>query len=105
MNLYSHLHRLGLRFYSAQRLGEITSRLTNDVVSVRNADRILVLEKGQIVESSTHESLIQSGGLYKRLYDIQFNFIDPTGEERFDPGELIYQLKQTKPHFLRNGAL
>lgn len=41
--------------------------------TVRNADRILVLDKGEIVESGTHETLIQSGGLYKRLYDIQFN--------------------------------
>ncbi|MCH8523484.1 MAG: ATP-binding cassette domain-containing protein [Balneolales bacterium] len=36
-SLYSQLHRLGLTFFSNQRLGEITSRLTNDVGSVRNA--------------------------------------------------------------------
>jgi subfamily B ATP-binding cassette protein MsbA len=35
--LYHQLHRLGLTFFSNQRLGEITSRLTNDVGSVRNA--------------------------------------------------------------------
>lgn len=35
--LYTQLHRLGLTFFSNQRLGEITSRLTNDVGSVRNA--------------------------------------------------------------------
>ncbi|CAN5510552.1 ABC transporter transmembrane domain-containing protein [soil metagenome] len=35
--LYSHLHRLGLRFYADGRVGEITSRLTNDVTTVRNA--------------------------------------------------------------------
>jgi len=37
VQLYNHLHTLGLRFYSAQRLGEITSRLTNDVNSLRSA--------------------------------------------------------------------
>ncbi len=36
-SLYSHLHRLGLRFFSDQRLGDLTSRLTNDVGSVRAA--------------------------------------------------------------------
>lgn len=35
--LYEHLHRLGFRFFSNQRLGEITSRLTNDVASIRTA--------------------------------------------------------------------
>ncbi|TVQ03695.1 MAG: ATP-binding cassette domain-containing protein [Balneolaceae bacterium] len=36
-NVYEHLHRLGFRFYAERRLGEITSRLTNDVGSIRTA--------------------------------------------------------------------
>jgi len=36
-NLYEHLNRLSLKFYSNQRLGEITSRLTNDVAAIRDA--------------------------------------------------------------------
>lgn len=35
--LYQHLHRLGFRFFAERRLGEITSRLTNDVGSIRTA--------------------------------------------------------------------
>jgi len=35
--LYTHLHRLGLRFFADQRTGEITSRLTNDVSKVQSA--------------------------------------------------------------------
>ena len=35
--LYKHLNRLSLKFYSNQRLGEITSRLTNDVAAIRDA--------------------------------------------------------------------
>ena len=35
--LYEHLNRLSLRFFSNQRLGEITSRLTNDVAAIRDA--------------------------------------------------------------------
>jgi ATP-binding cassette, subfamily B, bacterial MsbA len=36
-SVYAHLHRLGLRFYADGRVGEITSRLTNDVATIRNA--------------------------------------------------------------------
>lgn len=35
--VYEHLHRLGFRFFAERRLGEITSRLTNDVGSIRVA--------------------------------------------------------------------
>ncbi len=35
--VYQHLHRLGFRFFAERRLGEITSRLTNDVGSIRTA--------------------------------------------------------------------
>ena len=35
--LYAHLQKLGFRFFSSRRLGEITSRLTNDVSSIRTA--------------------------------------------------------------------
>ena len=35
--VYGHLHRLGLRFFADQRIGDLTSRLTNDVGSVRSA--------------------------------------------------------------------
>jgi subfamily B ATP-binding cassette protein MsbA len=38
--------------------------------TVRNADRILVLEQGGIVESGTHADLHRAGGVYRRLYDL-----------------------------------
>lgn len=39
--------------------------------TIQNADQILVMEKGRIVESGTHEKLILEGGLYKKLIDMQ----------------------------------
>ncbi|MEI6831925.1 MAG: ABC transporter ATP-binding protein [Candidatus Omnitrophota bacterium] len=39
--------------------------------TVRNADKIVVLDKGVIVEQGTHNQLLEKAGLYKRLYDIQ----------------------------------
>jgi len=40
--------------------------------TIRNADRIIVMERGRAVESGNHEELLKLGGLYKNLYDIQF---------------------------------
>jgi len=40
--------------------------------TVRKADRIVVLDRGKIVETGTHEQLITRGGLYQRLYELQF---------------------------------
>ena len=41
--------------------------------TVQRADRIVVMEAGQIVETGTHEQLVASGGLYARLAALQFN--------------------------------
>jgi len=41
--------------------------------TVTNADKIIVLEKGQIKEMGTHDELIQKNGLYSNLYNVQFN--------------------------------
>jgi ATP-binding cassette, subfamily B, bacterial len=39
--------------------------------TVREADQIVVLDKGQIVETGSHESLLRQGGLYQRLHALQ----------------------------------
>lgn len=40
--------------------------------TIRDADLILVMEAGQIVEQGTHTELLEAGGAYARLYDAQF---------------------------------
>jgi len=40
--------------------------------TVRDADRILVIDDGRIVEEGSHEELIKKGGLYSHLYEMQF---------------------------------
>lgn len=56
--LYEHLNLLSLRFFSNQRLGEITSRLTNDVAAIRDA------VTGTLSEGLTQSiSLVGSAGL------------------------------------------
>ena len=41
--------------------------------TVQNADKIIVIDNGQVVEIGTHNELYENGGLYRRLYDIQFD--------------------------------
>ncbi|MBT4103929.1 MAG: ABC transporter ATP-binding protein, partial [Nitrospina sp.] len=40
--------------------------------TIKHANRIIVLDKGQIVESGTHESLLANSGLYRKYYEMQF---------------------------------
>jgi subfamily B ATP-binding cassette protein MsbA len=40
--------------------------------TIRHADMIIVLESGKIAERGTHEELLASGGIYKKLYETQF---------------------------------
>ncbi len=45
--------------------------IAHRIQSVMNADLILVLDKGQIVEMGTHEELLAQNGMYRQIYDIQ----------------------------------
>lgn len=40
--------------------------------TIRNADEILVMKDGNIIEQGTHEQLMEKGGFYERLYNSQF---------------------------------
>ena len=60
-----------------QALGNLMADRTVFVIAhrlstVRRADRILVIEAGRIVETGRHAELIQHGGIYQRLYELQF---------------------------------
>ena len=44
--------------------------------TIQQADRILVLDDGQVSELGTHEELVTSGGLYSKLHALQFQNTD-----------------------------
>jgi len=66
---------------SEELIKHATSVLTKDRTSIivahrlstiKNADKILVIDKGQIVEEGNHTELLEKKGAYKKLYDYQF---------------------------------
>jgi subfamily B ATP-binding cassette protein MsbA len=52
--------------------GRTTLVIAHRLSTVMSADAIVVMERGRIVERGTHAELLELGGLYKRLYDLQF---------------------------------
>jgi len=53
--------------------GRTTLVIAHRLATVLKADRILVMDKGHIVEEGTHQSLVKKGGIYARLARLQFH--------------------------------
>ena len=51
--------------------GRTTFVVASRLRTIKNADQILVLDHGRIVERGTHETLLTRGGPYSQLYDVQ----------------------------------
>ena len=64
--------------------GQTSIVIAHRLATVRRADVIFVIDRGRVVEQGTHEQLLARGGLYSRLYELQFQ-----GEEISDERELV----------------
>lgn len=54
--------------------GRTSFVIAHRLSTIRKADKIVVIDKGMVLESGTHEQLMKSNGLYRKLSDMQFEF-------------------------------
>jgi ATP-binding cassette subfamily B protein len=65
------------RALSVALAGRTSLVIAHRLSTVRNADKIVVLDQGQVVEQGRHEELVAAGGLYAELYRTQFAVAAP----------------------------
>ncbi|HEV6955047.1 MAG TPA: ABC transporter ATP-binding protein, partial [Promicromonospora sp.] len=68
---------------NALREGRTSFVIAHRLSTIRDADTILVMEHGSIVEQGSHDELLAAGGAYARLYESQF--AAPLDAEAEDP--------------------
>ena len=61
--------------------------IAHRLATIRNADRIIVLQDGRMIENGSHDELMRAGGLYARLYRLNFASFDDLPTELLPTGD------------------
>ena len=61
--------------------GRTAMVIAHRLATIRGADRIIVLQEGEIIEEGPHDALMESGGLYSRLYQMNYQSFDDIPDE------------------------
>lgn len=59
--------------------------IAHRLATIRNADRIIVLQNGEIIETGNHDELMARGGLYAKLYNMNYASFDDIPDEELGP--------------------
>lgn len=74
----------GLKGLLSNRTGIV---IAHRLATVRNADKIIVLSSGRIIEQGTHNTLIKDNGLYAKLYGMHYASFDDMPNPQMNPEE------------------
>jgi ATP-binding cassette subfamily B protein len=61
--------------------GRTTLVIAHRLATIRDADRILVMEEGRLIDQGTHDELVRKGGRYAELAKLQFRLEEPKAAE------------------------
>ncbi len=71
--LDTHSERLVQRALANLMQGRTTIVIAHRLTTIHRADKIVVLDRGQVVDAGTHQELMSRGGIYRDLYELQFS--------------------------------
>ena len=80
-NIDSHTEMLIQRALARLLEGRTGLVIAHRLATVRGADRIMVLQDGEIIETGTHDQLVEHGGLYANLYSMNYASFDDVPDE------------------------
>ena len=82
-----------------------TILITNRLAAIKKADQIVILNKGKVIESGTHQELLKNGNLYKRMCSAQFKTSQQSRQQLLAKKiskKLSYQSQNNLSYEIRN---
>ncbi|UVK48854.1 ABC transporter ATP-binding protein/permease (plasmid) [Mesorhizobium sp. AR07] len=85
-NIDSYTEMLIQKALSKLLKGRTGLIIAHRLATIRSADRIIVLQNGQVLETGNHDQLTALGGLYSKLYNLNYSSFDDIPEKKSDTG-------------------